>query len=220
MSLVSVLTRELGRKHPHPASGVALAGVSPSEPAARSNPAVPVGPPSGVRSSAAARRIAAGHLGDPLALEGYVERAWRVAGLFLGVGSVMAVFAVAVHPMGWVPASLLALGAGFDWARGRLGARVLIQGGVLVIRRGPWGGARLRRGDIEGIGFGACGRAGRRAPELFLRGDFDSAGASHLVVLRLKGHGPRQLIVPEAGVGEARAAVLRLRRWWASPARA
>ena len=213
MSLVSVLTRELGRNHRHPVpAGVALAsGQSPNEPVTRVGSDL-------VLASPAARRIAAGHVGDPLALDGYVERARRVAAVSLGAGGVMAVIAVAVHPLGWLPASLLALGAGFDWARGRLGARVLIQGGALVVRRGPWGGARLRRGDIDGIGFGACGRAGRRAPETFLRGDFESAGASHLVVLRLKTKaGPRQLVVPEAGVGEARAAVLRLRRRLASP---
>jgi hypothetical protein len=229
MSLVSVLTRELGRHHRHPSqAGVALAGVAPgdvpaSEPAARdgwSNETA-----AEPHAGAAARRIAAGHVGDPLALDGYVDRARRVAALALGAGGVMAVVALAVDPLGWVPASLLALGAGFDWARGRLGARVLIQGGVLVIRRGPWGGARVRREDIESIGFGASGRAGRRAPETFWRGDFESSGASHLVVIRLKGesalrleaNGPRRLVVPEAGVDEARAAVRRLRRWWSAP---
>jgi hypothetical protein len=225
MSLVSVLTRELARsrlsiasqpfRHPSPArTRVASCGTSAGEPSAREidrneTAAQP-------HSSPASRRIAAGHVGDPLALDGYVERARRVAVLTLGAGGVMAAIAVAVDPLGWLPASLLALGAAFDWARGRLGARVLIQGGVLVIRRGPWGGARLRRDDIAGIGFGASGRAGRRAPETFWRGDFESQGASHLVVLRLKRGGPRRLIVPEAGVCEARAAVRRLRRWWAS----
>lgn len=218
MSLVSVLTRESARNHRHPSpalAGVVAGDASASEPSAREigwneTAAQP-------HASPAARRIEAGHVGDPLALDGYVERARRVAALSLGAGAVMALTAVAVDPLGWLPASLLALSAGFDWARGRLGARVLIQGGVLVIRRGHWGGAHLRRDDIESIGFGASGRAGRRPPETFWRGDFESQGASHLVVLRLKGSGPRRLIVPEAGVGEARAAVRRLRCWWSSP---
>ncbi|HWO13266.1 MAG TPA: hypothetical protein VNN80_27385 [Polyangiaceae bacterium] len=213
MSLVSVLTRELGRGDRFPApAGVALPGAA----SASSSPAAG----SGVApclSSNAARRIAAGHVGDPLACEGYVERARRLAALALGGGGLLALFAIAVHPVGWAPAALLALAAGFDWARGRLGARVLIQGGTLVIRRGPWGGVRLRRADIAEIGFGARGRSGQRAPESFWSADFESPGASHLVVLRLNGKRPRRLIVPEAGVGEARAAVSRLRRWWASP---
>jgi hypothetical protein len=229
MSLVSVLTRESARsrlstasrwfRHPSPAlAGVAAGGISASEPRARDIGCDETcsGSSANPHASPAARRIEAGHVGDPLALDGYVERARRVAALSLGAGTVMAVIAVAVDPLGWLPATLLALGAGFDWARGRLGARVLIQGGVLVIRRGPWGGARLRRDDIESIGFGPSGRVGQRGRESSWRGGVESQGASHLVVLRLKGSGPRRLIVPEAGVGEARAAVRRLRRWWSS----
>ena len=227
MSLVSVLTRELARsrlstaaqvfRHPSALGRVVADGSSASEPGARE-----VGwneTSAGLQASPAARRIEAGHVGDPLALDDYVERAHRVAALSLGAGGVMAVVAISVDPLGWLPASLLALGAAFDWARGRLGARVLVQGGVLVIRRGPWLGARLRRDDIESIGFGAGGRVGRRASERSRRGDVESQGASHLVVLRLKGSGPRRLVVPEAGVGEARAAVRRLCRWWSEPTR-
>ena len=128
----------------------------------------------------------------------------------------MAVIALSVDPLGWLPASLLALGAGLDRSRARLGARVLIQGGALVIRRGPWGGARLRRNDIESIGLAASGRAGWQAPASLWRGTA-LQDASHLVVLRLKGSGPRQLVVPEAGVGAACAAVRRLQRWCSSP---
>jgi hypothetical protein len=221
MSLVSVLTRELGRGDRFPASaGVALPGAASSSAgsvAAGAAGSVEPALLSPGTCSHAARRIAAGHLGDPFAFQGYVARARRVAAVALGAGSLLAVFAVAVHPAGWLLASLLTLGAAFDWVRGRLAARVLIQGGALVIRHGTGRGARLRRADIAGIGFGARARAGHRAPEVFWGADFESPGASHLVVLRLNGKRPTWLIVPEAGIGEARVAVSRLRHWWASP---
>ena len=217
MSLVSALTRESSRNHRHESPpGVALAGIpSGGEPAPRSSrpdsEALALAP-----AGAAARRIAAGHVGDPLALDRYVERARRGVALSLGAGGVMALLAVAVGPLGGLPAMLLLLGAGLDWARARRGARVLVQGGVLVIRRGPWGGARLRRTDIESIDIDIDSPAPSRSGV--------EAGAAYLVVLRLKGDGPlrlegsgpRRLIVPEAGAGEARAAALRLQRWWSS----
>lgn len=225
MSLVSVLTRELARsrlavsaqvsRQVSPASArAATGGLCATEPrardAGRGQSSADLAP------SPAARRIEAGHVGDPRALDAYLGRAHRVAAVSFGAGGVMAVIALSVDPLGWLPASLLALGASLGWARARLGARVLIQGGALVIRRGPWGGARLRRNDIESIGFAASGRAGWRASEELRRG-MDLQSTSHLVVLRLKGSGPRQLVVPEAGVVAARAAVRRLQRWWASP---
>jgi hypothetical protein len=178
---------------------------------------IPARTPAEALAPGAARRIDHGRIGDAEALDGYVRRAQRIAGVALGLGSLAAVCALLVHPAGWALALLFFLGAIFDRARGQLGAVVHIEADELVVDRGPWAGRRFGRGEIAAVGFGAARRAGRRAPETFWRADFEGSGDSHIVVVRLKtkGNGPRRFVVPEGGVAEARCAAQRLRDWHA-----
>jgi hypothetical protein len=166
-------------------------------------------------SPQAVMRIAQGDVGDADALRAYVFRANRLAVLSL-VAAVALLGPLRATP--WVKAiavGALLLGALLDRARANLATRLRIDRDVLRVTRGPWEGRAIARSDVVAVGFGAPGRADRRAPETFWRGDFHSAGASHIVCIRLarRGRGPRRLIVPEVGRPEARAAVARLRAW-------
>ncbi|MFO0595711.1 MAG: hypothetical protein U0228_10410 [Myxococcaceae bacterium] len=155
-----------------------------------------------------------------VALEGYRARADRVVRWSVAV----AVLAAACSAW-WSPALIIAvlaaLGASFDRARARLGATVQLEQDRALVTAGAHRGLVLTKTDLEDVGFGAPASTDEsRAPETFWRGDFQSAGHSHLVVVRLVAQPgrPRRLILVEDSIAAARRTVARLEQWRAGRA--
>lgn len=172
--------------------------------------------PAAMEIAADAReRIGVGRLGDRHAIARYVGRANRLAGISLISAIPLSFAAWLVHSAIGVVVVVL-IGAFCDWQRGRLACSIRVEGDHFVIESGPWTGRRVKRSDVQAIGFGAPARYPYgKPPETFWSGDFGGVARSHLVVIRLHpGRVPsRRLLVPEAGLAEAQSAQRRLTHW-------